>query len=278
MSDKPRYVSRLQPLRARFVKKLAAQHRRRVLSLQAVDEAVAALIADLEADGRLADTYVFFSSDNGFHLGEHRLRQGKQAPYEEDIGVPFLVRGPGVPAGRTVSAIGMNIDIAPTFAELGGTTLAYQPDGRSLAPWLHDPDGAHARRRAALLDLWPRSAGREDKTKVPSFHGVRTERHLFVEYKTGERELYDLAVDPAQLDNRIEGADADLVGALEERVTSSAAAPAWRAACSRTSRSPTRAQARSPPKNRRTSSTSAFGCSSAAKWPPFSKTVYCFTS
>jgi arylsulfatase A-like enzyme len=216
--DKPRYISRLQPLRARLVKKLTAQHRRRVLSLQAVDEAVAALIADLEADGRLANTYVFFSSDNGFHLGEHRLRQGKQAPYEEDIGVPFVVRGPGVPAGRTVKAIGMNIDIAPTFAELAGTALAYEPDGRSLVPWLHDPDGEHERRRAALLDLWPRSAGREDKTKVPSFHGVRTERHLFVEYKTGERELYDLATDPAQLENAIDGAPPDLVRALEERV------------------------------------------------------------
>jgi arylsulfatase A-like enzyme len=218
VSDKPRYVSRLLPLRGGFLKRLAKQHRRRVLSLQAVDEAIAALIGDLEADGRLADTYVFFTSDNGFHLGEHRLRQGKQAPYEEDIRVPFLARGPGIPAGRTVPAIGMNIDVAPTLAEIAGTALPYDADGRSLLPWLHDPDGAHVRRRAALIDLWPRSAGREDKTRVPSFHGVRTERYLYTEYQTGERELYDLAVDPAELDNAIEGADAELVGALAERV------------------------------------------------------------
>jgi N-acetylglucosamine-6-sulfatase len=91
-------------------------------------------------------------------------------------------------------------------------------DGRSLLPLIEDPDLASGRRQAALLDLWPGSGRGEDVTRVPSFHGVRTNRHLYVEYKTGERELYDLAVDPNQLENRAGDADAGLIAALAARV------------------------------------------------------------
>jgi arylsulfatase A-like enzyme len=59
-------------------------------------------------------------SDNGYHLGEHGIPVGKQSPYDESLRVPLIVRGPGVPAGALVDAIALNIDLAPTFAELAG--------------------------------------------------------------------------------------------------------------------------------------------------------------
>lgn len=130
---------------------LDMQYRLRLQSLQAVDEMVAALVRALRNTGRLGNTYIFFTSDNGYHLGQHRMRAGKYTPYEEDIRVPLLVRGPGVPAGRTIDAFVENVDFAPTFADLAGAHLGSRPDGRSLVPLLGGttPDGW---RRAVLLE------------------------------------------------------------------------------------------------------------------------------
>ena len=58
------------------------------------------IVGALEATGQLDETYVIYTSDNGFHMGEHRLIAGKDTPYEEDIRVPMIMRGPGVPGGR----------------------------------------------------------------------------------------------------------------------------------------------------------------------------------
>ena len=60
-----------------------------------------AVVSELRAQGELDNTYIFFSSDNGFHMGQHRFTQGKETAYEEDIAVPMIVRGPGVPADAT---------------------------------------------------------------------------------------------------------------------------------------------------------------------------------
>jgi arylsulfatase A-like enzyme len=80
------------------------------------------------------NTYVFFSSDNGYHMGDHRLRPGKMTPYETDIHVPLVVWGPGagVPGGKTVDAIAEEIDVAPTFTAIAGHTAPTQSDGQSL--------------------------------------------------------------------------------------------------------------------------------------------------
>jgi len=230
VSDKPRHVSRLPAMRARFALRLEKKHRQRVRSLQAVDEAVAMLVGRLATLGRLDETYVLFTSDNGFHLGDHRMGWGKQSPYETDVNVPFLVRGPGVPPGATVGALAGNTDLAPTLVDLAGAELPYDPDGRSLRPWLHGElgggaggaarDGGDAWRQAFLLEHW-RGTSRHDrfgKTRIPGYRGLRTRRHTYVEYDTGERELYDLAVDPHQLENSIAAADPALVSALSRRV------------------------------------------------------------
>jgi N-acetylglucosamine-6-sulfatase len=90
----------------------------------AVDEMVAELVQLLEANGQLENTYFIFTSDNGFHMGEHDLPSGKMLAYEEDIRVPFVMRGPGVTPKTIITEMTANIDIAPTIAELAGAKSA----------------------------------------------------------------------------------------------------------------------------------------------------------
>ncbi len=102
-----------------------------------MDDQVARVISELAATGELADTYVLLLSDNGFFLGEHRIRGGKNYLYEPAVRVPLQMRGPGIGSGRTVSVPTAQVDIAPTLLRLAGiaTTparLGLEIDGRSL--------------------------------------------------------------------------------------------------------------------------------------------------
>ncbi len=92
----------------------------RLRSLLAVNDLVVTVVDALQATGTVETTYVVFTSDNGFHLGEHRMANGKRTPYEEAIRVPLVVRGPGVPARPVLEELALNIDLAPTVAELAG--------------------------------------------------------------------------------------------------------------------------------------------------------------
>ncbi len=140
VSDKPRRIQALAPLTAREISALDADYRKRLRSLQAVDEMIERLVTVLAETGELENTYFVFTSDNGFHMGHHRLPAGKSTAYEEDIHVPFIVRGPGVPAGRTVGGyLAGNVDLAPTVADWAGVTPPGYVEGRSLAP-LFGPD------------------------------------------------------------------------------------------------------------------------------------------
>lgn len=105
-------------------------YRRRVQSLQAVDELVADIIAKLEAHPDvLENTYVFYTTDNGFHMGQHRLPPGKTCSIEEDINIPFIARGPGIAPGKEVIFPTSHTDIVPTFFELAGIPLHEDFDG-----------------------------------------------------------------------------------------------------------------------------------------------------
>ena len=100
----------------------------------AVDEMVASLVQELEAAGDLENTYIFFTSDNGWFNGEHRVPSGKNRPYEESARMPLFVRGKGLAAGAKLGDLALNTDLAPTFAELAGAS--FPADGRSLVPLL----------------------------------------------------------------------------------------------------------------------------------------------
>src|SRR5204862_8322692 len=134
---KPEFIRSLPRMGPATVAAVDGLYRRRIQSLQAVDDAVGELVDALDRNGQLDNTYIVFTSDNGFHLGQHRMPAGKQTAYEEDIHVPFMVRGPGVPAGRVVSQLAGNVDLAPTFGEFAHAVLPGFVDGRSLVPLLH---------------------------------------------------------------------------------------------------------------------------------------------
>ena len=199
-------------------------YRTRLQSMQAVDEMIARVVRVLEDSGRMGDTYIFFTSDNGFHMGQHRLRPQKATPYEEDVRVPLIVRGPGVAAGETLSGyLAGNVDLAPTLAELAEVETPHFVDGRSLAPLLRGERPAPGTwRQAFLLEQYsdegliapsPRSA-------QPVFVGIRTLRYKYVEYWTGVREIYDLASDPYELSNFGGTASPDLIAELSSLLRS----------------------------------------------------------
>ena len=108
-------------------------YRTRILSLFAVDELVDKVVKRLEADPEvLENTYIIYTTDNGFHVGQHRLAPGKTCPIEEDVHIPFLVRGPGVGRGKTVSLPTSHTDLVPTLFELAGIPLQDEFDGQPI--------------------------------------------------------------------------------------------------------------------------------------------------
>ncbi|MDQ4126655.1 MAG: sulfatase [Actinomycetota bacterium] len=239
VSDKPDWVRDNPPLGHKQIAPIEDLYRDRLRSMLAVDEMVGRLIDTLRESGELENTYIFFTSDNGWHAGEHRLSTGKWTAYEEDVRVPLIVRGPGVPEGRTLPHLVLNNDLAPTFAEIAGASETTPPfvDGRSLGPLLDkDPPDEEHWRSAFLVEAatevgfapvpplsgdpvppdW-RHAPREGWGR-PGLEAVRTEDRVYVEYGTGERELYDLRRDPNQLNNRYEGADPELLRRLRAKL------------------------------------------------------------
>ena len=254
VSDKPAWIADNPPLNPEQVARAEELYLNRVRSMLAVDDMIGGLVRALEESGELDNTYIVFTSDNGFHLGQHRLTSGKWTAYEEDIRVPLIVRGPGVPEGEKLTHLVLNNDLAPTFAELGGAETPPFVDGRSLVPLLGDdpPPATEDWRQALLVEAaasegrgspppsvdegsvkplltgdplpegWRRAARSGTWSRVdwgrPGLKAVRTEDHLYVEYGNDERELYDLREDPYQLNNQYEAAQPDLVRRRRERL------------------------------------------------------------
>ena len=238
VSHAPSYVRDLPQFSPEETHAINVLYRRRIRSLQAVDRGVARLVHTLRATKQLANTYIVFASDNGFHLGQHRMPAGKQTPYETDIHVPLLVRGPGVRPGAHVARLAGNTDLAPTFEAMAGVRSPSFTDGRSLLPLLRGDRPGHWRsaflvehraetgmtqparalppRGSTLEPPDPDQAGPDGRPRhreirdamllnrgaeIPDYDGVRTSRYAYVQYATGEHELYDLRHDPDEVHN-----------------------------------------------------------------------------
>jgi len=231
--DKPGYVQRTRQLTTEEIEEIDEEYTDRQRTMLAVDEAIERLVRTLEETGELANTYIIFTSDNGIFQGEHR-QTGKSAAYDEAIRVPLIIRGPGVPVNRSLDHLVANIDLAPTLLSLGRAPIPDTVEGRSLEPLLGaSPPATTAWRRELLIEYLGGSGGSESLGPVvradqlralavrgmPDYFALRNETHSYVEYVSGEKEMYDLARDGQQLDNLMQlGGDPVLAATLSTRL------------------------------------------------------------
>jgi arylsulfatase A-like enzyme len=163
----------------------------------------------LKENGLSNNTYIFFSSDNGYHLGDYSMVQGKQTPFDIDIRVPLIATGPGVSKGGLQEAIVSNIDLAPTFAALAGGQLTGAPDGNNMQYLLRKENTQKIDwRNFAIIEHRRVNYDRNDPDRqeaedgrLPSYTALRFHNLLYVEYETGEITCYDTTKDPFELKN-----------------------------------------------------------------------------
>jgi arylsulfatase A-like enzyme len=206
VSDKPTTIRRLPMLTDRAIDWLDERQRWRLRSMRAVEEELAAVIEALRESGRLDNTYIVFTSDNGILLGQHRAVHSKNSGYEECILVPLFIRGPGL-AVRTVTAPVQLVDLAPTLLELAGAPVPGSVDGRSLAPFL----------RGETPDSWRSDVVIENWELGPSY-ALRTPDWAYIHNDSEELELYDMRSDPWQLASLHRQADPAFLAQLERRI------------------------------------------------------------
>jgi len=239
VDDKPQYIQDMPPLTQADIDRIENLYRSRLESLQAVDEMIERFVDTLTSIGKLENTYIVFTSDNGFRQGQHRIQPGKNTAYDEDIRVPLVIRGPDVPVAQTLSHIVINNDLAPTFAEIAGASVPDFVDGRSLKPLLAvPPPSIDAWRTGFMVESYQYGG---DTLGAKTNFSVRTASHLYVKYvnyfpplqttengepkfisgvirsASGEWELYDLDQDPYELESQHQTAESELVGYLESR-------------------------------------------------------------
>lgn len=198
------------------------EYRMRLRGLQGVDEIMEDVIALLEQKGVMNNTYFIYTTDNGYHIGTHRMPAGKASFFAEDTNLPFAVRGPGIPSGVTSKIPSAHLDLVPTFLELAGVPEESWPpmlDGRSLVQQWKNPDastgsgasGGNAK-ETINIEFWglcvveaPNSAELGAPFLNNSYKTIRIvgedESWLFSVWCTGETELYNTSEDAYELDN-----------------------------------------------------------------------------
>jgi arylsulfatase A-like enzyme len=222
LSDKPPFLRRKPRLSDDDLERIKRDYRCGLAALLSLDRAVADIVATVRGIGQLDNTVIAFTADHGVLGGEHRIKRGKNRPYEESISIPLLIRGPGIARNATVSAPVANADLAPTLLDYAGATvpseLSRPIDGVSLAPVL--AGAGDDARRVIPIEGRSNTARARRGFKVRSYVGVRTARYAYTEYRRAsydtmregvaapigagrvtDVELYDLRRDPFELEN-----------------------------------------------------------------------------
>src|SRR5215203_5457778 len=225
VNDKPRFIREAPYLSLNEIHTYRVYYQKALESLRAIDEGVKLVVDTLGGLHRLRNTYIIFTSDNGFFYGEHRLTGGKFLAYEPATHLPLLIRGPGIKPGTATGELTANIDIAPTILELAGAEADKSIDGRSLVPFMRDP--ALRTRRPILFESFVETADVEangeptaQRARLSSagsgpkatasivappkdYLGIRLGPYKYIEWPSGEKELYDITKDPYELNNLI---------------------------------------------------------------------------
>jgi N-acetylglucosamine-6-sulfatase len=205
VSDKPRFVQNTPLLTPARIQQEQTLYQCELESLQGVNDGVNQIMKALRASGELRNTYVIYTSDNGFFHGEHRINTGKVKAYEPSIRVPLLMRGPGIRRGTTVRDLTINADLAPTIVDIAHAHAHRVMNGISLLPDIEHPH---------------QELGRRLLLEGNNFVAIRTARYKFVQYFDGEQELYDEELDPYELQNQISNpAYAPIAGLLAEELS-----------------------------------------------------------
>jgi len=232
VTDKPRFIRDALHLTPTEKRVYRTYYEKQLESLRDVDDGVKQIIQTLGAMHRLRNTYVIFVSDNGFFFGEHRLLGGKFLAYEPATHMPFLIRGPGIEQGSSTGELVANVDVAPTILELAGAEATKSIDGRSLVPYLEDPELRS--RRPILFESFVETSDVEAQGAITTppapaeppvattgatasasggkatasllappkdYAGIRLGPYKYIAWPTGEKELYNINRDPHELNS-----------------------------------------------------------------------------
>jgi len=226
VNDKPRFIRAAPYLSPTETHTYRVYYQKALESLRAIDEGVQQVVNTLGGMGQLRNTYIVFTSDNGFFYGEHRLTGGKFLAYEPSTHMPLLIRGPGIKPGTSTGELAGNIDLAPTILELAGAQADKSIDGRSLVPYMLDP-GLRSRRpilfesfvetndveangqlTAARAQARASASGGPKATASlvappKDYEGIRLGPYKYIEWPDGSKELYDITKDPNELNNKV---------------------------------------------------------------------------
>ncbi|KAK5162800.1 uncharacterized protein LTR77_011172 [Saxophila tyrrhenica] len=203
-------------------------YRSRLGNMAYVDDMVGSMIQRLEDHGLLENTYFIYTSDNGFHMGQHRLHAGKRCPYEEDINIPLLIRGPDVAKGATSEIVGSHTDMAPTILQMLGLPLREEFDGQPIAYTSTDL-GTSEKTELVTAEFWNIGGGTPQAATPGSYYNNTYKSlrlisddytFLYTVWCTGEQEFYDMQSDPGQMINRLasppQGIAAEYYGRSEQ--------------------------------------------------------------
>jgi arylsulfatase A-like enzyme len=204
VSDKPPALRYTEP--DQHEHQLATElTRQRAESIAVLDIQIGRLVETLRERGELHETVLVFTSDNGYFLGEHRFRTGKRTGYEPSIRVPLVIAGPGVPRGIRDDPT-KTPDLTATILDLAGARPPRPADGRSLVPsFVADRGWATPVVTEGIIDgpayLHHTRKRQSEFTDARTTIGIRTARYKLIHDVSGTVELYDLDVDPNELDS-----------------------------------------------------------------------------
>lgn len=193
-------------------------HIDRIRMSQSIDDLLDNVRLALDTAGVLDNTYIFVTSDNGYHLGQHALGEGKSTAYTHDVVLPLVVGPPGGTEPVAVARMVQNVDFLPTLLRFAGEPVPADVDGRSFGPAIDGALAEEGLRDLALIEfngIGDRNfAVNPDSERglgkaAPKYHAMRSDDYLYVDYSDLDAtlprplhaEYYDLRVDPFEIHN-----------------------------------------------------------------------------